>query len=74
MAFTLPYIKDDKLTKIYIYMKNARRITFEESKTTVHPYTNLPVKSTRCLTHEYELREDGFGHKFHQCKKCSKMK
>lgn len=51
-------------------MKNPRQATFEESKITIYPYITLPTKVIKCMSHNFERREDGFGHIFLQCKTC----
>lgn len=55
--------------------KNPRLQTFQESGITIKPYTSLPtIKGVKCKEHEYEQKEDGFGHIYHQCKRCYSLK
>ena len=55
--------------KLRIMKKNARKMTFEESGETIHPYTSLPTPKG-CREHKYENREDCAGRKFTRCKNC----
>lgn len=42
-------------------MKNAKKMTFEESGETITPYTSLPSKSVKkCSPHDNEKRSDFF--------------
>lgn len=55
-------------------MKNAKKMTFQESGITIKPYNSFPTEETRCEKHEYEQRHDASGHTWQQCKKCSVLK
>lgn len=55
-------------------MKNPRKLTIQESGETIKPYTTLPTKNVKCITHEFEKRADAFGHLWYQCKVCSLLK
>ena len=52
-------------------MKSLKKQTYQESGQTIQPYTSLPTKNIKCINHEYEKRQDNFGHRWLQCKKCA---